>query len=146
MDATFGLVLFLGLLLMAIFLSRKASGNNSRLERKIDLILKHLGLDPNQDVDPRVTELMKAGQKIQAIKLYREQTGAGLKEAKDYVESLFERKVDLILKHLGIDPNQGVDEQIMELMKSGQKIEAIKLYREQTGVGLKEAKEYVESL
>ena len=31
---------------------------------------------------------MKAGQKIQAIKLYREQTGAGLKEAKDYVESL----------------------------------------------------------
>ena len=89
---------------------------------------------------------MKAGQKIQAIKLYREQTGAGLKEAKDYVESLFERKVDLILKHLGIDPNQGVDQKIMELMKAGQKIEAIKLYREQTGVELKEAKDYVESL
>ena len=31
---------------------------------------------------------MKAGQKIEAIKLYREQTGVGLKEAKDYVESL----------------------------------------------------------
>ena len=34
----------------------------------------------------------------------------------------------------------------MELMKTGRKIEAIKLYREQTGVGLKEAKDYVESL
>jgi ribosomal protein L7/L12 len=146
MDATFWLVLVLGLLLMALFLSRKASGNNSLLERKVDLILKHLGLDPNQDVNPQVIEFMKAGQKIQAIKLYREQRGVGLKEAKDYVESLLERKVDLILKHLGIDPNQGVDEKIMELMRAGQKIEAIKLYRKQTGVGLKEAKDYVESL
>ena len=34
----------------------------------------------------------------------------------------------------------------MELMKASQKIEAIKLYREQTGVGLKEAKDYVEGL
>ena len=33
-------------------------------------------------------ELVNAGQKISAIKLYREQTGAGLKDAKDYVESL----------------------------------------------------------
>jgi ribosomal protein L7/L12 len=33
-------------------------------------------------------ELVKAGQKIQAIKLYREQSGAGLKEAKDYVANL----------------------------------------------------------
>lgn len=89
MDATFWLVLFLGLLLMAIILSRKASGNNnSHLERKVDLILKHLGIDPNQGVDEKIMELMKAGQKIEAIKLYREQTGVGLKEAKDYVESL----------------------------------------------------------
>ncbi len=59
-----------------------------RLDRKIDLILKHLGIDPNQEVCPEIKELMKTGQKIQAIKLYRQQTGAGLKEAKDYVESL----------------------------------------------------------
>jgi hypothetical protein len=59
-----------------------------RLERKVDLILTHLGLDPAQGVNAQVVELMKAGQKIQAIKLYREQTGVGLKEAKDYVESL----------------------------------------------------------
>lgn len=39
------------------------------------------------DVD-RVLQLTRAGQKIQAIKEVREQTGMGLKEAKDLVESL----------------------------------------------------------
>jgi ribosomal protein L7/L12 len=57
-----------------------------------------------------------------------------------------ERKLDLILANLGIDPNQGLDKQISDLVRSGQKIDAIKLYREQTGVGLKEAKDYVERL
>jgi len=68
--------------------SSSVANGNSRLERKVDLILKHLGIDPNQGVDEKIMELMKAGQKIEAIKLYREQTGVGLKEAKDYVESL----------------------------------------------------------
>jgi ribosomal protein L7/L12 len=38
--------------------------------------------------DPRVIELLGSGQKIQAIKLYRELTGVGLAEAKDAVEQL----------------------------------------------------------
>ena len=58
------------------------------IEPQVDLILSHLGLDPYRGVNLEVIELMKAGQKIQAIKLYREQTGVGLKAAKDYVESL----------------------------------------------------------
>lgn len=45
--------------------------------------------DPNpQETSKRVREEMFAGNKIQAIKLYREQTGVGLKEAKDAVEKL----------------------------------------------------------
>ena len=91
MGATFWLVV--ALFLVVLGSSWTAAGSNNgqrlaRLERKVDLILTHLGLDPNQGVNSEVTELMKAGQKIQAIKLYREQTGVGLKEAKDYVESL----------------------------------------------------------
>lgn len=42
--------------------------------------------------DPRLPpaffEAMAANKKIQAIKIYRENTGVGLKEAKDYVDSL----------------------------------------------------------
>ena len=35
-----------------------------------------------------VRKLMAAGEKIEAIKLVRQRTGLGLKEAKDYVERL----------------------------------------------------------
>jgi ribosomal protein L7/L12 len=91
MDATFWLVV--GIFLVVLGTSWTAAGSNNgrrlaRRERKVDLILGHLGLDPNQDVNLKIVELMNAGRKIQAIKLYREQTGAGLKEAKDYVERL----------------------------------------------------------
>jgi ribosomal protein L7/L12 len=40
--------------------------------------------------DPRLIELIRAGNEIQAIKLYRELTGTGLAEAKDAVERLKE--------------------------------------------------------
>lgn len=64
----------------------------ARLEAKVDLILKHLGLaytDPGPAcaLSAEVQELAQTpGKKIEAIKLHREQTGLGLKEAKDEVE------------------------------------------------------------
>jgi len=36
----------------------------------------------------RVKEALRQGQKINAIKIYRDMSGVGLKEAKDYVEAL----------------------------------------------------------
>jgi len=57
-----------------------------------------------------------------------------------------EKKLDAIISHLGVVMNLGVDAQLIELVRAGKKIEAIKLYRESTGVGLKEAKDFVESL
>ena len=88
-DAVFWLSLgTLIVVLLSLARNSSTTSTNDRLERKVDLILKHLGLDPNQGVDEKIMELMKSGQKIQAIKLYREQSGVGLKEAKDYVEGL----------------------------------------------------------
>lgn len=68
----------------------------ARIEAKLDLILKHLNLEyvtaePPCPLSPEVQELARhPGRKIEAIKLHREQTGAGLKEAKDAVESFIE--------------------------------------------------------
>jgi ribosomal protein L7/L12 len=42
---------------------------------------------PDKVMD-EVQELLLAGNKIEAIKLYRKQTGSGLKEAKDAVEAI----------------------------------------------------------
>lgn len=46
--------------------------------------------DPNEGMSPmdiEARDLVRQGKKIHAIKLVRERTGMGLKEAKDYVES-----------------------------------------------------------
>jgi len=65
-----------------------SSAQISSLNRKLDLILKNLGIDPCEGLDTRLQELVRSGQKIEAIKLYRMQNGGGLKEAKEYVEGL----------------------------------------------------------
>jgi ribosomal protein L7/L12 len=38
-----------------------------------------------------ITQAIYTGRKIEAIKLYRESTGKGLKEAKDFIEAVTER-------------------------------------------------------
>lgn len=83
------LVAILALSVLALF--NRCGGDGARLariDRKLDVILKQLGIDATADVNPRVLELVRSGQKIEAIKLYRDETGVGLKEAKDFVESL----------------------------------------------------------
>lgn len=59
-----------------------------------------------------------------------------------------EAKLDLLLKQANIrfDPFAGVQADIAQALRDGRKIEAIKLYREATGVGLKEAKDYVDTI
>lgn len=61
------------------------------LERKLDLVLHRLGLQTGEASaadQSDIIELLRQGQKIEAIKLYRERTGLGLKEAKDAVEAI----------------------------------------------------------
>ena len=55
----------------------------------------------DEDLEERVRSLMGEGQKIEAIKLYRERTGAGLKESKDAVESLAEQRGIVISQGTG---------------------------------------------
>ena len=59
-----------------------------------------------------------------------------------------EAKVDLLLKQAGLtyDPRANVPPGVLEALQAGQKIEAIRQYRIATGVDLKTAKEFVESL
>jgi ribosomal protein L7/L12 len=60
----------------------------ARVERKVDLILNHLGIQEHDEWLAEVVTLARSGQKIQAIKRYRELTGEGLKEAKEAVDRL----------------------------------------------------------
>ena len=61
-----------------------------RLELKVDAIIQHLGIEL-QALSTKVRELANDGKKIEAIKVYREETGAGLKDARDAVEAYLGR-------------------------------------------------------
>ncbi|MGV4986231.1 ribosomal protein L7/L12 [Streptomyces sp. NPDC001709] len=66
----------------------RADRRLARVERKLDLIMEHLDLREEHPRMDEVAALVREGKKIHAIKLYRESTGAGLKEAKDAVDRL----------------------------------------------------------
>ena len=63
-----------------------------KLERQVAFLLEHLGLEYYEGTDagvsPDILELVRTGDKLRAIKLYREETGLGLREAKEFIESL----------------------------------------------------------
>ncbi len=113
-------------------------------------------LDAAQDAEVR--RYVAAGEKIQAIKRWRELTGLGLAESKAAVDALFGQGLPPPLASVpqghGFLPSptprgQASPELVLEarqLVANGKKIEAIKRWREATGLGLKEAKDAVEAL
>jgi hypothetical protein len=50
--------------------------------------------EPDQQMIEEITQALASGQKIQAIKLYREATGKGLKEAKEFIDQLIPALVE----------------------------------------------------
>lgn len=67
--------------------------NLSSIDAKLDLLLKHSGLqyDPYKNLPSSVVEAVAKGNKIEAIKPYRDVTAVGLKEAKDFIEEVQRR-------------------------------------------------------
>jgi hypothetical protein len=59
----------------------------ARLEKRITEIEAHLGIERDTGNDQGVAFILEV-KKINAIKLYREQTGIGLREAKEAVEQM----------------------------------------------------------
>ncbi len=63
------------------------------LERKVNFLIKHLGLEAELEAAAPVgfedvAALVRRGDKIGAIKLYREKTGVGLADAKKAVDEM----------------------------------------------------------
>lgn len=64
----------------------------ARVDRKLNLLLKHLNITFDESaLSDRVKELARdPARKIEAIKAYREETGAGLAEAKQAIEAFID--------------------------------------------------------
>ncbi len=87
-------------------------------------------------------ELLRQGQKIQAVKRYKDRTGASLMASKKAVEAFQAGR--------GLPMPQALDAQLAaELLPSlrmGEKREAIRIYQKRTGAGHREAKRTVAAL
>lgn len=68
----------------------------AKLERQMAFVLRNMGLEhplpsfaeTDYGVSHEIVELVRKRDKIQAIKLFRQDTGAGLKDAKDFIDDL----------------------------------------------------------
>ena len=63
----------------------------NELEDRLNFLYRRLNIeyaDPNSDpvLSPQVQEALRGGNKIEAIKIYRELTGVGLAEAKQAID------------------------------------------------------------
>jgi large subunit ribosomal protein L7/L12 len=101
-------------------------------------------VDP-PDVDP-LMDLVRSGKKIEAIKIYRQRMGVGLKEAKEAIEALQRGETVPVPPAVSKTFAESDVRDFVSLLRQGKTIAAIKLYREKTGVGLAEAKAAVETL
>ena len=107
-----------------------------------------------EDKFQAIKDATLAGNKIGAIKLYRELFGVGLAEAKSAIEHLEVALRSVDLKNppepflpAGHPPMpEPVLAQIRMCLFSGQKIAAIKFYREHNPVGLAEAKAAIDRM
>ena len=75
---------------------RRETVRLAAIERKLDLIIRHLEVDDPLPGEPDVVRHLENGEFIQAIKVYRDSTGVGLAEAKAAVEE--------IRRQRGLDP------------------------------------------
>ncbi|MEV7783965.1 hypothetical protein AB0O72_01000 [Streptomyces sp. NPDC088106] len=60
----------------------------ARIERKLDLVLGHLGIEEEVPRMDEIISLVRQGKQVQAVKLYRESMGTDLLEAKQAVDRL----------------------------------------------------------
>ena len=79
-------LVFFALLWLSLLLKRTMK--LTRIETKLDLLLQNAGIshDPFKSLPPGVVQALQRGDKITAIKEYREATGVDLREAKEFIE------------------------------------------------------------
>lgn len=101
-----------------------------------------ISLSPIQrhEIDKKIIEFCKVGDRLSAVKYYKDQTGLGLRESKDYVDLLYAKVFADTVN------NKAIDQEVIKLCEAGTKLAAVKYHKEHTGLGLKESKDYVEAL
>ncbi len=100
----------------------------------------------SNDLRQQVQQFVAEGRTITAVKKLRQQ-GMALQEAKQYLDTLPKLPPINEFGKPSTSLNRAeVDSEVRQMLSQNRKIQAIKFVRLQLGYGLKEAKDYVESL
>jgi hypothetical protein len=75
-------------ILVTLFFIELNYDGNKTINKKIDFLFKHLDLTMLDIASNEVRKHVKQGRKIEAPKLLRQETGMGLKEAKEIIEEI----------------------------------------------------------
>lgn len=100
------------------------------------------------DDEAQLAALLDRGKKIEAIERLRQRTGMGLAEAKAEIERIEMRATAIWApssRTQATPPAASVEVDIRQLAQQGRRIEAIKLLRERKRIGLKEAKDALDT-
>jgi ribosomal protein L7/L12 len=117
-------------------------------------------VDPTDvTLDPALVATVRAhyrkGDKVAAVKALRAATGLGLADAVRIVDKLGatakpappkDRPDSQVLPPIAAAIGPDHDDELRSLVAAGQQVEAIKMVRTLTGMGLKDAKQYVDRL
>ncbi|WP_141215161.1 hypothetical protein [Rhodococcus sp. 06-1460-1B] len=132
--------------LAAWFLARRKPDRSRATSQSLKLV----GLD--DEARAEIHRLLAADKKIQAIKVFRDRTGAGLLDAKNAIETM-QRGAPFpppstILDAASSGPVRWDDllPRLTALKSEGKAIAAIKLLRDRTGLSLRDAKNAVDQL
>lgn len=102
----------------------------------------------DEQVD-RIQRQIQSKGKIAGIKLYREFTGASLLESKQKIEQILDGRQSQQTSNPSHD-NPDLDDELMDsilnAIEDGNKVRAVKLYKDATGKSLRTSKEFIEEL
>jgi ribosomal protein L7/L12 len=97
----------------------------------------------SKEMEQQIELLLSQNRKLEAVKLVLETTHCGLKEAKDFVDNF---RPGNSLASTEPRSKGDIDGELLNLLANGNKLAAVKLYKDATGKGLAESKDYVDSL
>ena len=103
--------------------------------------------EPSKPLPVQVVDALQRGNILDAIKLLRDSKGLGLQDAKDAVD-YYLRGHTVIGKTVSTTPSRfpaTPPPEVVSALQQGGKLDAIRLMRERTGLGLKEAKDAVDA-
>lgn len=104
---------------------------------------KPAGAPGPADTTAQIAELVRRGKKIEAVKLYRDTHGTGLKESKDAVETIAAGGPSASTTSAHAPAS---DARVLQYIDEGKLILAIKEYRTLHGTGLAESKDAVDRI